>query len=116
MFVLYVIEHLADWSFLKVVVIYIKRSGSINIKNINLLGRCMSAKNTRKFKVTPYPTGDMTDEQVLKMFDKQFPKLGRVSIGDLKRRKHKMMYYELKRRGLVLTALQGDRHYPDGNK
>ena len=73
----------------------------------------MPAKKRRKFSATAYPNGDMTDQELLRMFDKQFPKSARTSIGDLKRTKNRKMYWELKKRGLVLTALQGERHYPD---
>ena len=74
------------------------------------MGHPKSHARLKKKKFPPYPTSDMSDEDVLRMYDYKYPKTTRLSIGDLKN-KDKVMYMELKRRKLVLSALFNERYW-----
>ncbi len=58
------------------------------------------------------PTSEMSDYELLQLFDQRYPKASRVSIGYFKNH-DKPLYYELRKRKLVLTALKQERHWPE---
>lgn len=68
----------------------------------------MPAKTKKNILI---PTSDMTNLELLQLFDKRYPKTKRkISIGYFKMN-DKPLYYELKKRKLVLTALYHERHW-----
>ena len=59
------------------------------------------------------PTADMTDGELMRLFDKRYPKtIRKTSIGYLKNH-DKPLYYALRKRKLVLEALVNERKWPD---
>ncbi len=66
-----------------------------------------------KKKPVLIPTDDMSDYALIRLFAHRYPKTQRkISIGYLKMN-DKPLYYALRKRKLVLQALQHERTWPD---
>lgn len=62
-----------------------------------------------KKKPVLLPTSDMSDVEILELFDKRYPKTHRkISINYLERNDNPL-YFELKKRKLLLTAMHHER-------
>ena len=66
-----------------------------------------------KKKPVLIPTASLTDGELMRLFDKRYPKTVRkMGIGYLKNH-DKPLYYELRKRKLVLEALMNERKWPE---